>query len=401
MLGRFVRKFGFVSAVSIFAASAVQAVILFSTGDPSANTTAPTGDLSGSGWQYEGYWGGFAGTPIAPNFFISAHHIGQAGSVFTFQGVDYHLVPTGDSNNPYVNFEDPFSDLIIWQVMETFPTFAPLYSTGDEVGKHLVVIGHGTERGTDVTINGTLRGWNWGQPDGAQRWGENIVSQIVPDPDLRAFLYATFDQNGLPSEAHLSAGDSGGGVFLQDNNGVWKLAAINYGVDGPFYTDASGDGQFLAALFDARDLYYQDQTNPPHYTLISGTDPVPTGFYSTRISSCLDWIYSAIDPTGDADGNGIPNLLQYALDLNSPFAQGYGPTQGGFSPGTASLTYRKITTATQLQYEVEQSTDLVTWTPVTTQDQVVDTRGNVQTIQANVAVGANTSLFLRLRITQQ
>ena len=93
--------------------------------------------------------------------------------------------------------------------------------------------------------------------------------------------------------------------------------------------------------------------------------------------------------------------MQYALDLNSPFAQGYGPTQGGFSPGTASLTYRKITTATQLQYEVEQSTDLVTWTPVTTQDQVVDTRGNVQTIQANVAVGANTSLFLRLRITQQ
>jgi hypothetical protein len=134
---------------------------------------------------------------------------------------------------------------------------------------------------------------------------------------------------------------------------VWKLAAINLGVDGPFYTDSSGNGQFLAALFDARDLYYQDQTNPPHYTLITGSDPVPTGFYSTRISSCLDWIYSVIDPTGDAGGNGIPNLLQYALDLNSPLEQGYGPTQVGLSGATLSLTYRKITTTTQLQYQVE------------------------------------------------
>lgn len=400
MLGCLVRRFGFSSAFWVFAASVARAVILFSTGDPTVNTTAPTGDLAGSGWQFEGYWGGYAGTPIAPNFFISAHHIGQGGSVFTFQGVDYHLVATGDPNNPYQNFADPYSDLIIWQVMETFPTFAPLYSTGDEVGKQLVVIGHGTQRGSGVTINGTLRGWNWGQPDGSQRWGENIVSQIVPDPSYHELIYATFDQNGLPSEAHLSSGDSGGGVFIQQN-GVWKLAAINLGVDGPFYTDSSGNGQFLAALFDARDLYYQDQTNPPHYTLITGSDPVPTGFYSTRISSCLDWIYSVIDPTGDAGGNGIPNLLQYALDLNSPLEQGYGPTQVGLSGATLSLTYRKITTTTQLQYQVEQSTDLVSWGPATTQEQVVDTRSSVQTIQASVAVGSNTSLFLRLRITQQ
>ncbi len=400
-LGVFVKKIVLPVTLSVFATATACAVILFSTADPSVNTTPPTGDLSGSGWQYQGFWGGYLGTPIAPNFFVSAHHIGRAGSVFTFQGVDYHLVATGNPNDPYKHFDDPYSDLMIWQVMETFPTFAPLYSAGDEVGKHLVVIGRGTQRGSEIIINGALHGWNWGTGDGVERWGENIVTSIVPDPGLRELIQATFDENGLPSEAHLSSGDSGGAVFLQDN-GVWKLAAINYGVDTGYYTDANGTNELsAAALFDTRELYYEDQTNPPHYTLISGPDPAPTAFYSTRIVACLGWIRSVIDPNGDADGDGIPNLLQYALVLNAPGERGYGATQASLSSGLLSLTYRKITTAMQLQYDVRESTDLVSWTTVTPQEQIVETRGNVQTIKASVPVGSNTPLFLRLRITQQ
>jgi hypothetical protein len=385
-----------IAALLVMTLSNASGVILFDTGDPSVNTTAPTGDLAGSGWQFEGVWGGRPGTPIAPNFFITAHHFGFAGTVFTFQGVDYHLVPTGNSNDPYVNFADPFSDLIIWQVVETFPTFAPLYPTGDEVGQRLVVIGRGTQRGTEVTLNGTLRGWNWGAADGAQRWGENFVSAIVPDPSYHELIYATFDQNGLPSEAHLSSGDSGGGVFIEQN-GVWKLAAINLGVDD-LYTQPSDSGHLVAAIFDARGYY--NKLSDGSFVLISGADPVPTGFYSTRISSSLDWIYSAIDPSGDSDGNGVPNLLQYALDLNAAPERGYGAIQGAASGGSVSLTYRKITTAMNLQYQIEQSTDLVSWTAVTPQEQVIDTRGNVQTIKASVPVGSNPNLFLRLRITQ-
>ena len=56
-----------------------RAVILFGTGDPTVNTTAPTGALAGSGWQYEGQFGSFLGTVIAANYFTTAKHIG--GSV--------------------------------------------------------------------------------------------------------------------------------------------------------------------------------------------------------------------------------------------------------------------------------------------------------------------------------
>src|SRR6266850_6968230 len=96
-----VRKILALLTMSIFACLSARAVILFRTGDPTANTTAPSNDFAASGWNYEGRFGSFLGTPIAPHFFMTAAHIGQAGSVFTFQGVDYTLVR---------QFVDPESD---------------------------------------------------------------------------------------------------------------------------------------------------------------------------------------------------------------------------------------------------------------------------------------------------
>ena len=46
----------------------------------------------------------------------------------------------------------------------------------------------------------------------------------------------------------MSTGDSGGAVFIRDDS-TWKLAGINYGVDGPYNTNHTGSG-FPAAIFD-------------------------------------------------------------------------------------------------------------------------------------------------------
>jgi len=384
------------SAVAVFAALCALApmawgVILFDTADPTANTAEPTGDLAGSGWQYEGQWGSFLGTPIAPQFFISAAHLGQQGSVFTFQGLNYTIVRSYSLAN---------SDLLIWQVAETFPSFAPLYTKSDEVNQPLVVFGRGTQRGDGVYLNDILQGWSWGAADHVQRWGENLVANITssgtPDND---FLYATFDQNGLPNEAQLSAGDSGGAVFL-DDNGTWKLAGINYAVDGPYYTDGSGGGAFNAALFDARGFWIQNDTPPPDYVQIMDANPLPSGFYATRISSKLGWIYSVIDPTGNVARDGIPNLLKYALDLN-PLASATASLPKAACDGTSlSLTYTKVLAATDITYTVEQSTDLINWTTANSQDTVLATNNGIQTIKASVVMGANNPLFLRLRVTR-
>lgn len=278
------------AAIAAFSAAVtdVRAVILLGTGDPSVNTTAPTGVLVNSGWQFEGQWGDFLGTVIAPNYFITASHVGGSiGQSFRFGGVNYTTV---------ADIADPSTDLHIWKVDGTFPFYAQLYTKSDEPGRPLVVIGRGTQRGAEIDFKRSARGWSWAASDSIQRWGQNIVSSILTYGANNDLLYATFDRmklgNSGYNEAQLSSGDSGGGVFLKDG-GVWKLAGINYAVDGPFYTSAADATGFFGSLFDARGFYSMDAGN---YILISGSAPVPSGFYATRISSRLSWILSVIQP---------------------------------------------------------------------------------------------------------
>jgi hypothetical protein len=247
-------------------------VILFRTGDPTANTTEPTGALAGSGWQFEGKFGAFLGTAIAPHYFITAKHIGRVAETFIYRGKDYAVVRI---------FPDQVSDLQIVEVEETLPAYAPLYSRNDEVGKHLVVIGRGTQRGAERIVDGKLRGWAYGASDSVQRWGENNVAGISGQ-----MLYVLFKQDGLPQEANLSSGDSGGGLFLEDN-GVWKLAGINSDVD-KLASGPDGGGPFTAALFDQRGSYRENGT------LVTGDAPVASGFYAARISARINWIQSVI-----------------------------------------------------------------------------------------------------------
>jgi len=266
-------------AANFFALTfAANAVILFRTGDPGANTNAPTGDLAGSGWQYQGTFGNYLGTTIAPHFFITAKHIGGAPKFF-FRGINYTVLRS---------YDVPSSDLAVWEVAETFPAYAPLYSGGDEVGKRLVVIGRGTRRGPERVVNGLLRGWEWSTSDHVQRWGENQVASVKPGGAGGDLLYALFDQAALPHEAHLSAGDSGGAVFLNDG-GVWKLAGINYDVD-TFTSGPDAGGPYNSAMFDQRGSYTANGS------LVTGNAPVPSGFYASRISSSFSWISNIIAP---------------------------------------------------------------------------------------------------------
>lgn len=70
--------------------SPARAVLFYSTADPNYNTTAPAGALSDSGWDLQGLWGIFLGTPVAPRYFLTARHIGgTVGDPFLFQGASY------------------------------------------------------------------------------------------------------------------------------------------------------------------------------------------------------------------------------------------------------------------------------------------------------------------------
>ncbi|HST29433.1 MAG TPA: hypothetical protein VLK27_01180 [Chthoniobacterales bacterium] len=274
-----------IAIVFLFSEAPVRAVILYGTGDPAANTNAPAGNLANSGWQYEGQFGSFLGTAIASNYFVTAKHIGgSVGQTFTFNDVAYTTTAV---------FPDPSSDLQVWQVSGTFPTHAPLFANAPEteVGLSLVVFGRGTQRGNSVLVGNDshLGGWLWGASDGVQRWGTNVVESIYTDPGFGKLVRATFDNNPGSNEAHLSAGDSGGAVFVfNSTTNRWELAGINLGVDGPFSFSMDGSNTFNAAMFDTTGLFVDGGDG----TWVAA--PNPSAFYATEIAAHRRFVESVV-----------------------------------------------------------------------------------------------------------
>ena len=300
------------------------AVLFYSTGNPNYNTNAPGGSLTNSGWQYEAFWGDFLGTPIAPNYFITASHIYvPPGTPLVFRGVSYTTI---------TNYDDPASDLRIWRICGTFPVYAQIYTNTNEQGQSLVVIGRGTQRGTVVTTTNSLavitNGWQWGTQDRVQRWGTNVVTAIVNGDGLLAtgpigeVLQANFDKNGGNDECHLSFADSGGAAFVRDAS-IWKLAGINLAVDGPYNTtNTNGDtNAFNAAIFDATGLY--EKTVGGVWVPASG----PGSFYATRVSAHVSWINSVINANDPAESP----VLQSASKPGGPYADEMTATVDGAS----------------------------------------------------------------------
>lgn len=233
------------------------AVILYGTGDPSSNTSAPSGALTNSGWQYAGAWGQFTGWPISTNYFIVAKHVGgSVGQALGFHGIDYTTI---------ASYPDSSSDLTLWKVATPFSFWSPIYTNNDETGKTLVMIGRGTQRGSTITVNcsGTNFdvGWFWGSSDGVMRWGTNTIFLVSNGYSISQFSSAGADT------CSASSGDSSGGMFINDGS-QWALDAV-----------ISAVSQQSVAVHTFHCLYGQTAT------------------YGTRLQPRIGWINAIISGT--------------------------------------------------------------------------------------------------------
>ena len=296
------------------------AVLFDATGDPSYNTTPPTGALTNSGWQYQGKFGVYLGTSVAPHYFLTARHfLGSTNWGFYLDGTNYH--PTAYIDDPATG-----SDLRLWRVADRLPRYAPVYTGSNEVGAAIAVFGRGTQRSNAVVTAGLTNGWYWGADDNVMRWGSNQVDSISTNAGA-PYLYATFKHDAGPDECDLSGGDSGGASFILAD-GVWQLAGIHWSVDGYFNFTNSIVGDFNAAIYDGYELYVGSGTN---WTLIP--DHEPAGFYSSRVSAHYAWLASAI-PDFDSNANGLPDWweLQYSGNIH-----GMSPTDDPDGDGMNNL----------------------------------------------------------------
>ncbi|MFZ4394905.1 MAG: hypothetical protein ACOYOU_04680 [Kiritimatiellia bacterium] len=297
----------------------VSAVIFDATDDLTYHTNAPTGALTNSGWQFEGKFGAYLGTAIAPHYFLTARHIGgDTNTLFNLDGTNYQPIA-------WFNAPSPGSDLRLWQVADRLPRYAPIYTGTNEVGATLAVFGRGTQRGNAIVMDGLTNGWSWGTADHVLRWGSNCVTSIETGGGA-PYLYATFDHNAGPDECHLSVGDSGGAAFILAD-GVWQLAGIHYAVDGQFNTTNTGAG-FDAAIYDESGLYIGTNNG---WTLI--TNHVASGFYSSRVSAHYAWLTNTIADF-DSNANGMPDWweLQYSGTIH-----GLAPTNDPDADGQNNL----------------------------------------------------------------
>lgn len=247
--------------------------------------------------QYVGTFGDVLGIPIAPRYFVTAAHVGNPGT-FQFQNGTststlYHPVSVAVDN-----------DLAVYRIATSDPSFtlfAPLYTVGGEAGRELITLGRGTARGSPfLAADSSLRGWSWGPIDHATSWGRNNVTDTLWTPDHGDLLTFTFDRRldgggGLlnPDEAIYSSLDSGGPVFIRDPyDGVWKLAGINFAVDGRF--SLTQGGPFTdAALFDARGLWVGDDGDATYLDPSKFTGPLPASSYATRIATRYGFLAQA------------------------------------------------------------------------------------------------------------
>jgi hypothetical protein len=271
-------------ALLLLAALPLSAQAVIVAGPQGRNTGEPGGDLAGSGWQYQGNFGIYLGTPIAPQYFITAKHIGGVvGDKFTYREIEYTTTAFHDS---------PDADLRIWQVDESFPDHAALYSGADESGKTLILFGRGVKRGEEVILDRRRKGWRWAERDGELSWGLNTVIGITTGgPAIGDVLVIPFTGRAGAHEAALSAFDSGGGAFIR-HAGQWQLAGINHGAEGAagYKIKPEDPTSFMASLFDQAGLLVGQ-----------GAEFVPApprggASYVTRIASNLKWIQSVIQP---------------------------------------------------------------------------------------------------------
>jgi hypothetical protein len=125
------------------------------------------------------------------------------------------------------------------------------------------------------------------------------------------------------------------------------------------------------------------------------------------------WSASASLPDADPNGNGVPNLLEYALDLNPlsttpPTLPSVGWDTSSANGPWLTFSYRHNKSATDLTYEIWSSTDLKNWTLqnadgarviAETVNPDVDGDGTADLLRTRIKIGSNESKrFLRLQV---
>jgi hypothetical protein len=318
---------------------------------------------------------------IGNGYILTANHT-YGPSAVILDGVAYLV----DSSFPAISLTP--IDLRLYKILNPPPlAMLPLPDAADsDTAQASTLIGWGKGKGDLIARHG----WTWGgtlsdDVTKAKRWGTNTTTDSAVIKTYTPYSYNALqmDFNSTPStEATAAMSDSGGGVFQQFET-TWKLAGI--------ITLAPFD----SVTYPNGNSFY----NPAYQTFAVRLKDIASQF------RYLQWmqekgIAEATASEDDADGDGLGLLEEYAFGMDPAVPSTEGEPTVAVEGSDLALTYRLERTRTDLSIAIEESTDLVSWSPASVSSITTVTEvGSLCTYKAKVPVAEAEKKFLRLKIT--
>ena len=283
------------SVISIFVMiSSAPAILIFR--DPGRQLEPPADAEMKRCWDLHGAWQGATGVIVARDWFITSAHMGtRVGGFFDWGGRAYLTTEAAAVPN---------SDLMLYRIDGSFPAWVEFWddSCGNEAERPALLIGRGCARGAALRIPAKdSPGWLWGDSDGRLSWGQNVISHVFDAGENHGGLLVwTWDKGGNDLEGTLGVGDRGGGVFLKDARGLWRLAGIHFDLDPSVggadtqYSLSENDDPFWAAIHDGRSLWKGTLGQPFKPVEVLADKPSPMWAGATRIAPHTAFLTSVI-----------------------------------------------------------------------------------------------------------